>query len=197
MYIMSENNEQSTFSKLKETSSEYLGLLGELRGDKEDLGGEHEQDLDFMIRISSKEVAEEAFNELIEEVGGMEDIPFDEPIPVLLEAERQFSLIRDSIVEEIKRIQEKEEGSVTGADIDTMLYLINERAGKTGNYTVFGGGKSLIYNTGQKYDWHPYETELVIKANEIAGRENNYDRHLILDTTLIIPNDERIVYTNM
>lgn len=190
-------SEKGTFSNLKETSSEYLDLLSELRGNKDDLDEEETENSEFIIRISSRDVAEEAFNELIEDVGSMEEIPFDEPLPVLLEAERQFSLIRESLVSEIKRIQEKEEGSVTGADIDTMLYLIDDSAGKTGNYTVFGGAESLIYNTGQKYDWHPYETELVLKASEIAGSKNNYDRHLILDSTLIIPNDERIVYGDL
>ena len=190
-------SEKGTFSNLKETSSEYLDLLSELRGNKDDLDEEETENSEFIIRISSRDVAEEAFNELIEDVGSMEEIPFDEPLPVLLEAERQFSLIRESLVSEIKRIQEKEEGSVTGADIDTMLYLIDDSAGKTGNYTVCGGSESLIYNTGQKYDWHPYETELVLKASEIAGSKNNYDRHLILDSTLIIPNDERIVYGDL
>ncbi len=176
------------------TTKEYTELLNELRGDTEDLDIESERELEFIVRPSAKEIVEEAYVELLNEVGNKEDIPFDDPQPVILESERQFALIRDAIVKEIERIQEKEEGSVTGADIDTMLYIVDKNAGKSSQFTIFGGAESLIYNTGNKYDWHPYETELILIANRIAADKNNLQRHTLLDTTLIVPNDERIVY---
>lgn len=196
---MSENNiekEESFFSNLSETITEYSRLLNELRGDEDDLDVENEH-IDFITRPSEKEVVEEAYNELLQEINNPEEIPFDNPQPVIIEAERQFSIIRNSLVEEIERIQEKEEGSVTGADIDTMLYIINKNAGKSGQFTLFGGAESLVYNTGQKYDWHPFETELVTKANKIAAEKNNLTRHLLLDIAIIVPNDERIVYHDL
>lgn len=185
--------EKGFISNVSETTREYLDLLNELRGEEEDLDI-NSTDKDFIVRPSATEVVEEAYMELMNEIENPEDVPFDNPQPVILESERQFSLIRDSLVEEIERIQEKEEGSVTGADIDTMLYIINKNAGKSGQFTLFGGAESLIYNTGSKYDWHPYETELVLKANRIASEKNNLKRHLLLDVALIVPNDERIVY---
>lgn len=198
MIIMSDNQieqeSDSFFDGLSSTATEYMRLLNELRGDEEDLDIESQREVDFIVRPSAKEVVEEAYNELLSQVENPSEIPFDNPQPVVLESERQFSLIRDSLVKEIEKIQEKEEGSVTGADIDTMLYIINKTAGKSGQFTIFGGAESLIYNTGSKYDWHPYETELVLKANRIAAQKNNLQRHLLLDMAIIVPNDERIVY---
>ncbi len=190
-----DDGEQDSFiSRISSSGSEYLALLNELRGSTEDLEVDGSDELDFIVRSSAQEIAQEAYQELREEVDNPNTIPFDDPRPVLLEAERQFALLRDTLVEEIERIKEKEEGSVTGADIDTMLYIIDKRAGKTGQFTLFGGAQSLVYNTGRKYDWHPYEAELVIKAHEIAARRNNLHRHLLLDKVLVVPNDERIVY---
>jgi len=195
---MSDDNveieKDSFITNVTSTAKEYIALLNELRGEEEDLDLEEHNKIEFVIRPSSKEVVEEAYNELLREINNTEDIPFENPQPVILESERQFALIRNSLVEKIEAIQEKEEGSVAGADIDTMLYVIDKNAGKSGQFTLFGGAKSLVYNTGQKYDWHPYETELVLKANRIAAEKNNLMRHLLLDDVIIVPNDERMVY---
>ncbi len=200
---MSDSSEKSKEESKRKSISSYISelknitsLLTELFGDKEDLGIEEDEELDFIIRPSSKEVAKEAYYKLIEEVGDADSLTFENPQSVLLESERQFSLIRDDIVSELDDIKEKEEGSVSGADVDTMLYIIDKNGGKTGQFTLIGGAESLIYNTGRKYDWHPYETELVLIANKIAAEKNDLHRHLLLDTVLIIPNDERIVYSS-
>lgn len=185
--------EDGTFKKISDNIKEYTRLLSELKGSKEDLELDDLQ-LEVVVRSSAQDVVEEAYVELVNEIGDESEIPFENPQAVILESERQFSLLNDSLVEEIERIQEKEEGSVTGADIDTMLYLIDKNAGKSSSFTVYGGAESLIYNTGQRYGWHPYETELVLKANRIAAERNNLERHLLLDKVLIVPNDERMVY---
>jgi len=197
---MSENEfkdietEDGFLTKMSSTITEYTRLLNELRGKEDDLDIESKREVTFIVRPSAKEIVEEAYTELLNEVENRDKIPFDNPQPVILESERQFALIRDSLVEEIEQIQEKEDGSVTGADVDTMLYIIDKKAGKSGQFTIFGGAESLIYNTGEKYDWHPYEIDLVLKANRIAAKRNNLQRHLLLDTAIIVPNDERIVY---
>lgn len=203
MYMyMSENEldgietEDGFITRLSSNIKEYTRLLNELRGGEDDLDIESQREVKFIVRPSSKEVVEQAYNELLQEVEDASEIPFDDPRPVLLESERQFAIIRESLLEEIKRIQEKEDGSVTGADIDTMLYLIDDSAGKSSQFTIFGGAESLIYNIGNKYDWNPYEIDLVLRANKIAARENNLQRHLLLDMPIIVPNDERITYYN-
>ncbi len=192
-----ERNKDGFISNILSTTKDYTRLLNELRGGREDLDIDSEREIEFITRPSSNKIVNKAYNELLEEIGDEDEIPFDDPKPVVLESERQFSLIRESIIEEIERIQAKEKGSVTGADIDTMLYIVDKSAGKSSQFTIFGGAESLIYNTGMKYNWHPYETELVLKANRIACEENKLQRHILLDTAIIVPNDERIVYNGL
>lgn len=171
---------------------EYVGLLKELSdGNEEEETGDDE--LDFVVRSSSPDVIRAAYKRLEAELDEDEEIPFDAPRAVVLEAERQLAEMRDPLVHEVEQIHETEEGSVTGAEVDTMLYLESKHAGRTGNFTVLGGAESLIYNIGQKNDWHPLETKLVLYAQEEAARRNNLERHLLLDIAIIIPNDSEIV----
>lgn len=191
----SEDNQSEGFiSRITSSSSEYIELLNELRGGADELDVDDQEELDFIVRPSAQEVAEEAYFELRDRLDDPSNIPFDNPRAVLFESERQFARMRNQLVHEVERIREKEEGSVTGADIDTMLYIVEKNSGKTGQFTLFGGAESLIRNTGEKYDWHPMEVELIIIANEIAARENNLHRHLLLDKVLIVPNSEDVVY---
>jgi hypothetical protein len=194
---MSEENDdgdskEGFISRMSSVGGEYIDLLGELRGNDDELSLETEAELKFIVRPSSEEVAQAAYRELQEEVENESDIPFDDPRPVIREAERQIMIIRDDLIEKIEDIKKKEEESVSGAEIDTMLYIVDKKAGKTGKFTILGGAKSLIYNLAEEQDWHPYEREIVLKANEIAARENNLHRHLLLDSVVIIPNDEEI-----
>ena len=190
-----ESNEdnESFFSKVSSAGSEYVSLLGQLSGDEDELEVEGDVELSFIERPSSNDIAERAYDEVAREAGGEDNLPFDDPRPVLLEAERQFSMMRDDLIEKIEDIQQKEEESVSGADIDTMLYIIDKNAGKTGKFTLFGGAESLIFNTAEKFGWHQYEAQLVYKSNEIAAQENNLHRHLLLDTVLIVPNSEEVI----
>jgi hypothetical protein len=188
---MSENNNDSEENSI----SSYVSLLGELAGNSgndESTELDVDEELDFIVRPSAKDVADQAYNNLTDSANSSE-LPFDDPRPVIVESERQFSLIRDDLVEKIEEIKQKEEGSVSGAEIDTMLYLIDKNGGKTGKFTLFGGAESLIYNTAEKNGWNKYEAELVYEANRIAARENNLHRHLLLDTVVVIPNDLEII----
>lgn len=185
---MSENNDENTISN-------YVSLLGELAGSgesEESVDINVDEELDFIVRPSAKDVADQAYNNITDDSSNSE-LPFDDPRPVIIESERQFCLMRDDLVEKIEEIKQKEEESVSGADIDTMLYLIDKNGGKTGKFTLFGGAESLIYNTAEKNGWNKYEAELVYEANRIAARENNLHRHLLLDTVVIIPNELEII----
>lgn len=188
-----ENNEDEGFvSSISSTGGEYLDLLGELRGDEDELDLESEAELKFIVRPSAEEVADRAEKELINEVDDESQIPFENPRPVIREAERQMMMIRDDMIEKIDNIKRKEEESVSGAEIDTMLYIVDKSSGKTGKFTVIGGAKSLVYNMAEEQGWDPYERDLVLKANKIAARKNNLHRHLLLDTVVIIPNDQEV-----
>lgn len=194
---MSENNSEDNsdegfISRITSSGEEYIDLLGELRADQDELELEKEAELKFIVRPSSEEVAEAAYRELEREVNDPSEIPFDDPRPVVREAERQIMLIRDELIEKIEAIKKKEEESVSGAEIDTMLYVVDKNAGKTGKFTIFGGAESLVYNLAAEQGWHPYERDIVLKANKIAARKNNLHRHLLLDSVVIIPNDEDI-----
>lgn len=182
-----ENNDNNSLSS-------YVSLLGELSGDdnSEDIDLESSGELDFIVRPSAKDVAEEAYDRMSEEVNESE-LPFDDPRPVIIESERQFHMIIEELIEKIEEIQQKEEESVAGAEIDTMLYIVDKNAGKTGKFTILGGAESLLYNTAEKNGWNKYETKLVYEANRIAARENNLHRHLLLDSVIIIPNDIDII----
>lgn len=184
-YQMSEEDNKNSLSS-------YVSLLGELNKDDDKIDLESSGELDFIIRPSAKDVAEEAYNRLCENANQSE-LPFDDPRPVIIESERQFNLIREGLIKKIEEIQQKEEESVAGAKIDTMLYIVDKNAGKTGKFTILGGAESLLYNTAQKNGWNKYETKLVYEANRIAARENNLHRHLLLDSVLIIPNDTEII----
>ena len=190
---MSEDNEKDSFvSKISSTGSEYLDLLGELNGDADEVDMDSEAELKFIVRPSSQEVAEQADRLLREEVEDESQIPFENPRPVIREAERQLMMIREKLIEKIEAIKRKEEESVSGAKIDTMLYIVDKNAGKTGKFTIFGGSESLVYNLAEDQGWHPHERDLILKANEIAAKKNNLHRHLLLDSAVIIPNDEEI-----
>lgn len=193
---MSEEDENDSFiSRLSESSSEYVDLLTQLTDTGEDAVDVQSEnfELAFIKRPSSKDIAEEAHKELLNKVEDESEIPYEDPVPVILEAERQFSMMRDDLLDKLEDIKRKEEESVSGADIDTMLYVIDEDAGKTGKFTLFGGAESLIYNTAEKFGWHRYEAELVHIANRKAARENNLHRHLLLDTVLIVPNSKDLI----
>lgn len=181
-------------NKSDDSISDYVSLLGELTGDTEteDVGIDQSEELDFIVQPSAKDVADQAYNNLTDDKD-KEELPFDDPRPVIIESERQFCIMRDELVEKVEEIKQKEEGSVSGADIDTMLYLVDKKGGKTGKFTIFGGAESLIYNTAERNGWNKYETELVYEANRIAARQNNLHRHLLLDTVVIIPNSLEMV----
>lgn len=191
---MSEDNEDeddSFISKITGSSGEYLDLLGELRSDEEELDLEAEAELSFIIRPSSEEIAELAEKRVKQK--SEQDVPFDDPRPVIREAERQMMFIREELIEKIEEIKQKEEESVSGADMDTMLYIIDKNAGKTGKFTIFGGAESLVHNIADKQGWHPLERELVKEANKIAAKKNNLHRHMLLDMPVIIPNDKEVL----
>lgn len=194
MYLMSkkDNNNESFISRLTNSGTEYADLLTQLMESENDVETDTEVELTFIKRPSSNDIAEKAYEKLASKVDE-DDIPFEEPVPVILEAERQFSIMRDDIISELEDIKRKEEESVSGAEIDTMIYIIDEDAGKTGKFTLFGGAESLIYNTARKYGWHEYEAELVYQSNRLAAKENNLHRHLLLDTVVIVPNDRDLI----
>lgn len=187
-----DNENEGFISSISSTSGEYLDLLGELRGDEDELDLDSEAELKFIVRPSAEEVADLAEKKLRQEVDDESQIPFEDPRPVIREAERQMMMIREAIIEKIENIKRKEEESVSGADIDTMLYIVDKSAGKTGKFTVIGGARSLVYNMAEEQGWHPYERDLILNANKIAARKNNLHRHLLLDTVVIIPNDQEV-----
>lgn len=186
------NNDEGFISRLTDSGGEYVDLLTQLTESEEDVDSDADVELTFIKRPSSNDIAEKAHESLVSKVGE-DEIPYEEPVPVILESERQFSIMRDDIIEKLESIKRKEEESVSGADIDTMLYVIDEEAGKTGKFTLFGGAESLIYNTAEKQGWHEYEAELVYEANRLAAKENNLHRHLLLDTVLIVPNSRDLI----
>jgi hypothetical protein len=186
------DNDDSFISRLTSSGSEYADLLTQLTESEDDVDSDTEVELAFIKRPSSNDIAEEAHESLVSKVGE-DNIPYEEPVPVILEAERQFSVMRDDIIGKLEDIKRKEEESVSGAKIDTMLYIIDEEAGKTGKFTLFGGAESLVYNTAEKNGWHQYEAELVYEANRLAAKENNLHRHLLLDTVIIVPNSRDLI----
>lgn len=191
---MSEENQEdsdSFISSLTDSGGEYLDLLGELRSEKDELDMDSEAELSFIVRPSSEEVAELAEKKVRNKA--RQEPPFDNPKPVIKASERQLMLLRDDLIEKIENIKRKEEESVSGADLDTMLYIVDKKAGKTGKFTIFGGAESLIYNLAERQGWHSLETELVIEANKIAAKQNNLHRHLLLDQVVILPNDKEVL----
>lgn len=146
-----------------------------------------------LIRSSHPDIAEKAY-ELLCEKYSREELPFTQARPVLLEAERRLGYKTQEIVDELNKIELIEEGSIAGVDLNTMLYLIEEDAGGNNNFAIFGGGESLIYNFAELEDWGEFETELIIMANKIAGKENDLHKHLLLDTIVILPKDPDIIY---
>lgn len=187
------SEDDSFISKLQSSGSDYFSLLSELGGSEEDIDLDSGSDLSFVIRPSSEKVTEEAENIIRDRVDNAEDIPYDDPRPVIRAAESQMMKIRDDLVDEVQSIKKKERESVSGSDTDTMLYVIDDNAGKTGKFTILGGAESLIYNLADKQDWHPAERDLIYEANRIAAQKNNLQRHLLLDTVVIIPNDKEVL----
>lgn len=198
---MSEENTESSdidseqsdsfISKLTSSGGEYLDLLGELRSEEDELDLEASGELSFIVRPSSEEVAQLAEKRVRQK--SQQDPPFDNPRPVIRESERQMMLLREDLIEKIEDIKRKEEESVSGAEMDTMLYIVDKNAGKTGKFTIFGGSESLIYNLAERQGWHALERELVLEANKIAAKKNNLHRHLLLDTVVVVPNEEEVL----
>lgn len=169
----------------------YVKLLVELSDDdSDDTNVEEDYNLNFIVRSSAEDITEEAFENVKEKMDEDEEIPYENPRSVLVESERQFANMREALIEKIEVIKRKEEESVSGADIDSMLYIIEKNAGKTGKFTLLGGAESLIYNTANNFGWNKYERELVYEANRLAAEENNLHRHLLLDTVVVIPHKD-------
>ncbi len=172
----------------------YFNLLNDLKNSSDELDVDNEE-LNYIIRPSNEEISKKAFEIVLDEHDLTKDqITIDNPQDIVLAAEKEFYKRRDDIIEEIERIMELERGNVTGADIDTMLYIVDKNAGKTGQFTILGGAESFIYNLAHQNNWHPLEVDLIIEANKIAGRENGLHRHYILDIAIIIPNDKEMLY---
>lgn len=191
----SSSDDSSLLDTLEDSDSkfgEYVTLLKEITEDNQTQNAQ-DGGRDFIIRPSAPESVREAYKKVRREASTTEEIPFENPRAVVLESERQLCDMRNALVAEVERIEETEEGSVTGADVDTMLYMVDKNAGKTGKFTILGGGESLIYNIGKKNNWHPLETKLILYAHEFACEKNNLERHLILDSAVIIPNDPEII----
>ena len=184
-----DNENEGFMSSISSTSGEYLDLLGELRGDEDELDLDSEAELKFIVRPSAEEVADLAEKKLRQEVDDESQIPFEDPRPVIREAERQMMMIREAIIEKIENIKRKEEESVSGADIDTMLYIVDKSAGKTGKFTVIGGARSFVYKMGEEKGVHPYESELILNSNKIGAWEKKLYSELLLDTVFIFSKD--------
>lgn len=188
--VTKDNDSSGGITELVEKTKSYVSLIGELRKSEEDV--DDSENLRFITAPSSQDIVKEAHKKLLAEEELTEDeLPYDNPRVVILEAQKKIVELRDDLVGEIERIIEKEEGNVSGADIDTMLYIVDKKAGKTGRHTVIGGAESFIRNLSDKNNWHPYELKLVLNAHEIAAKENNYHRHLLHDLLIIIPNHKK------
>lgn len=193
-----DDDEKTFLSQVKNASSEYIELLSELTKSndphKKRLEFELDSEADFIVRPSYSEVAEEAMNNVLENNNISEsDLPYDNPRSVILDSEKEFMKIREDVVDKLQSVREKDKKSVSGSNIDTMLYIVETNAGKTGKFTIIGGAESLVYNMSEMKGWDRLKRELILEANKIAGRENNLHRHLLLDTVVIIPNDNEIL----
>jgi hypothetical protein len=148
-----------------------------------------QEDREFITRPSSDNIVKSAYEEYLSENNlSHEESSIDNPKQVIVESEVRFAQVRDDIVKEIERIESKA-GEKTGEDIETMIYIIEKNAGRSGMFTILGGAESLMWNTGSRYSWSDEQTELILKANNLAAEENDYERHLLLDSVAILPNN--------
>lgn len=174
------------------TVQQYIDIVKEIFQDTEE--ETDSSSVDFIVRPSSETVARAAYKRFLNQEEVSEDeLPFDNPREPLLKSELRFAMLRDDIVSEIERIMEQESGSVTGAEIDTLLYMVEKNAGRSGEFTVMGGAESLVRNIGEKFGWHEQVIEFVLYAQDEAARRNDLHRHLLLDTAIIIPNNPDFV----
>lgn len=188
--------DNTTDSNSDGTLQQYIDEIKNIFQDSEETS--ESDGLDFVVRPSSENVAIAAYRRFMEQEDVTEDeLPFDNPRTPLLKSELRFALLRDDVVTEIERIMEQEQGSVTGAEIDTLLYLVEKNAGRSGQFTIMGGAESLVRNIGEKFGWHEHVIELVLYAQDEAARRNNLHRHLMLDTAIVIPNDPDFVTEEM
>lgn len=151
-----------------------------------------EEALDSLIKKRQEEKARDRLQQAGVDTVDTESIEvtleLSDPEDIIEESTRKLADIRDKLIEELDRIVALQENSVGGADIDTMLYVVDRNAGAVGNYTVVGGGESLVWNLGNKNGWTKDEIDFIIECHRVAGQKNGLGRHLLLDSVVIIPN---------
>lgn len=98
-----------------------------------------------------------------------------------------LGLLEADILSELDRIVSLEENSVSGADIDTLVYVIIRGENNEKGVTVLGGAESLLRNACNFLECTEDEKELVLAAHEVAAERNKFDRHELLDSVAFIP----------
>lgn len=181
---MTGKNSSGFVSELKQSFGEYISLIKQLNS--ENSTDDEDKEDDIIIKASNEEVVDNAHKKIKEQYSSLS---YENPRSVVMEGELILANMRDEIVNKIDEITKKERESKSGAEIDTMLYVVDRDAGRS-EFTIIGGAKSLIYNMSEQQDWTPEERDLFLQANKIAGNKNNLERHQILDVVAIIPNDE-------
>ena len=195
---MSDNSDSGLFGKLKTLVGDDVAGGGNVKNEETKATGP-------ISMPDDEDVVQEAIAEVIrerqkEELDHYDDIDDPEDVPVDLDTEDPGYAIRmvdayladvaEQIIEELDRIVSLEENSVSGADIDTMLYVIHRNAGVEGNVAVLGGGESLLRNVCEELDLTLDETDIVVQAHTEAARKNGFDRHLLLDTVAFLRRGE-------
>jgi len=114
------------------------------------------------------------------------DLDIDDPALAIQEVDAFLHDACEAIIEELDRIVDLEENSVSGSEVDTMLYVIERNGGENSDIAVLGGGESLLRNACERLELTDDETDIVVQAHTVAGRENGFDRHLLLDTVAFL-----------
>lgn len=202
---MSDNNDDSgMFTQLKSMVEDSVPGAGSPRTKRNSSSG-------TLTLPTNEDVIEDAVENVValrqrQNFDNHPDIDEEANVPVELDiadphatVEQAENVLRSAsgpLLEKLDQIVRMEENSVSGSDIDTMLYVVEEDAGEDGDITLLGGGESLLRNVATELNLTPDERELVVEAHAVAARRNGYDRHLLLDSIAFVPSPDTETQNN-
>jgi hypothetical protein len=120
------------------------------------------------------------------------ELNIEDPIAVVHSFTRELAQQKDELLDYLRTHRPNEDlgPSLEADEFELMTYIISERVNSENPAVFIGGAKPLRLNLSNKLGLTDDESELIRIAHEIATKLSGYDRHLLIEETLVLPLSE-------
>jgi hypothetical protein len=117
------------------------------------------------------------------------ELNIDDPIAVVHSFTAELDEQREELLAYLREHRPDQEAgpSLEADDFELVTYIISERTNSENPAVFLGGAKPLRLNVANALALTDDEAELVRLSNEIATQLSGYDRHLLIEETLVLP----------